>query len=137
GRTPHLRWHASISLSICISVTSFIVAVACSSAHSAPVLTVAEYAVTFTPASVSTPPPERSPRLPSFAPPPPTITATRVPPTPTATLTPFPPPAALAPSPGRPNWSAGLLLQPLRHGDATLHAVYLTFDDGYGYPDQI
>ena len=61
--------------------------------------------------------------------------ATTTPPSPT--LTPFPVPPLPPVILGRPSWSAALLLTPLRHGDTSRAAVYLTFDDGYGFPDQI
>lgn len=68
-------------------------------------------------------------------PPPPTATATPLPPTPTPTPFPLPPP--MAPVAGRPAWSPELLDTVLRRGDSARQVVYLTFDDGWGYPDQV
>ncbi|HYM16332.1 MAG TPA: polysaccharide deacetylase family protein [Dehalococcoidia bacterium] len=68
----------------------------------------------------------------------PSVTATPSPTsTPTATATPYPLPPPLPPAPGRPHWPPSLLVTPLGHGDRAASAVYLTFDDGWGYPDEI
>jgi peptidoglycan-N-acetylglucosamine deacetylase len=65
----------------------------------------------------------------------PTVTFTPAPPT--ATRTPFPLPPPFTPIAGRPQWSPLLIEMPLRRGDARRPVVYLTFDDGYGYPDAV
>jgi peptidoglycan/xylan/chitin deacetylase (PgdA/CDA1 family) len=49
-------------------------------------------------------------------------------------VTPGAPPA---PPAGRPQWSFDLLHTPLRRGDTSRPVVYLTFDDGWGYVDEI
>lgn len=56
---------------------------------------------------------------------------------PTMVPTPVPAPPPPPPPPGRPNWSQDLLRQPLSRGDASKPVVHLTFDDGWGYPDEI
>ncbi len=69
-------------------------------------------------------------------------TATPLPPVPTPTATPLTPtPFALPPQqttvPGRPRWTPALLETIEGHGDRSRPVVYLTFDDGWGYPDDI
>jgi peptidoglycan-N-acetylglucosamine deacetylase len=78
-------------------------------------------------------------------PPEPTATATNAPivsptvapqaPVPTAVATAVAPPPA--PPAGRPAWTLDQLRSPLRRGDGSRPVVYLTFDDGWGYVDEI
>ncbi len=75
---------------------------------------------------------------------PPTATFTPLPPTPTdtpepptATPTAFPVPAVFAPIAGRPAWPPDLMMTAVRHGDTSRPVVYLTFDDGYGFSDEV
>lgn len=60
----------------------------------------------------------------------PTPTPTRTP-SPTPTVTPTPP------VPDRPDWSYEQLRTELRTGDTSRNVVYLTFDDGWGYAQEI
>jgi peptidoglycan/xylan/chitin deacetylase (PgdA/CDA1 family) len=61
-------------------------------------------------------------------------TATTAPPTSTP---PVVPPLPSPPPAGRPAWTPGQLLIPLLRGDTSAAIVYLTFDDGWGYVDDV
>jgi peptidoglycan-N-acetylmuramic acid deacetylase len=56
-------------------------------------------------------------------------------PTPTATATPTATPTPQFPS--RPNWSDALMHTDLRSGDPNSNVIYLTFDDGWGYAQEV
>lgn len=94
-------------------------------------------AATFTPTDTSTATATASSTITSTPSPTATPTSTPTPLPPTATPTPFPLPPPFTLVAGRPDWPPSLLVRSLSHGDTSRMVVYLTFDDGWGYADDV